>query len=325
MNDDQYQISNGVLEGKDGHLFLADGNHKAFDFARGIAEIDTVSVSAFRRNIRERSRICANFGVKYWHVIFPDKQSVLSEHLPFDIKVRLGEAYMARCPELNDKLIYPIDLLRRIPDGGFQKTDTHLNDIGSFMVARDIIKNISHSAADTSLPISEINNQTLVPWTGDLGGRFTPPRSEMRPCLEMRSRKLCISNNLQGANNGLVDIILNRDAPIKERFLIFGDSFGRLLARFLSHCFSETIFLRSQFFHEEVFTALRPNYAISENVERYLSNCLLDEKRPNFFMLPFLGAGKYEPSKDFATIFSALLMGNGTSYQKVFFDHLRCK
>ena len=51
----------------------------------------------------------------------------------------------------------------------------------------------------------------------------------------------------------------------------------------------------------------KPDYVVTENVERYLDNCVLDESRPNFFMYPYLHGDQYSPSAEFSEALSAVL------------------
>src|SRR5262249_32802344 len=114
-------------------------------------------------------------------------------------------------------------------------------------------------------------------------------------------------NNVSGGNNGIIDIIFRNEPYYQKRLLVFGDSFGRGLAAVLSHFFSETIFLRTPFFHREIFEQIGPDYVITQNVERYLSFCQADDMRPSFFMYPYLGKGVYAPTREFCEAFSAVL------------------
>ena len=56
----------------------------------------------------------------------------------------------------------------------------------------------------------------------------------------------------------------------------------------LSYYFTEILFLRTPFFHPEIFEQVTPDILITQNVERYLASCQPDEVRPSFFMYPYL-------------------------------------
>jgi hypothetical protein len=87
-------IENGVLFGRDGQFFLADGGHAVLDFALGRRAADRDSIETFWMNVGLRSVAAAKIGIPYVHVIFPDKQSVLVDQFPFGQPVCLGEIYL---------------------------------------------------------------------------------------------------------------------------------------------------------------------------------------------------------------------------------------
>jgi len=103
-------------------------------------------------------------------------------------------------------------------------------------------------------------------------------------------------------------------SPLKN-ILIFGDSFGREYTRFLGWYFRQSVFLRTPFFHEELIEQIKPDYVLTQNVERYLDFCQPDEVRPSFFMYPHLAGNPYRPAPEFAEAFSAVLSGGRAPYR----------
>jgi hypothetical protein len=147
----------------------------------------------------------------------------------------------------------------------------------------------------------------VVDWAGDLGSRFTPPLSEKRHLLRKTWPHRWFHNDLKGGNNGIVDILFGTRAVYQKRLLVFGDSFSRDLCSLLSYFFQEVVFLRTPFFHDEMFNQIKPDLVLTSNVERYLSFCESDERRPPFLLYPHLGGIEYTPDKPFAEALSAVL------------------
>jgi hypothetical protein len=300
-------IESGVLFGKGDQLFLADGGHAVLDFVLGKRVASHTSIQTFSENIRSRHSLAVQLGIPYLHVIFPDKQSVLIRQFPFENPVCLGEVYLAAAPEVADQILYPRNQLRKLGETAFQRTDTHLTDLGTATIARYVLDRLtgrSH-AAEFAAIIDRID----VPqeWAGDLGRRFTPHLSEIRLTFRSNRSIKWLHNNLSGANNGLVDLTFNTDALYDKRLLIFGDSFGRELTRFLALFISQVVFLRTPFLHQEMLEQISPDMLVTDNVERYLSSCSSDECRPSFLLYPFLGSGQYAPTREFADALSAVL------------------
>jgi len=300
-------IENGVLFGEEGQLFLASGGHAVIDFALGKRKVSPESISVFSENLLSRGDCAQRHCVPYVHVIFPDKQSVLTKLFPLGEPVCLGDVYLQGASEVANSVLYPRDLLRELGPASFQQTDTHLSDLGTAAVACSLLDRlfkVSH-ATDFRNIVDAIN----VPqkWVGDLGRRFVPELSEIRLTFPRGRSIKWFNNNVSGGNNGIVDLTFNAEARYDKRLLIFGDSFGRELARFLVHFIREVIFLRTPFFHHEMFDQISPDLVVTENVERYLSSCSSDELRPSFLLYPFLGDGQCAPNKEFAKAFSAVL------------------
>jgi hypothetical protein len=308
-------IENGVLFGRDGQLFLADGGHAVLEFALGRRAVDRDSIETFWTNVGSRSVVAAKLGIPYVHIIFPDKQSVLVDQFPFGQPVCLGEIYLK--DQAADTVFYPRDRLRDLGVSAFQRTDTHLTDLGTATVARHVLDRLfgrSH-VVEFGTIVDGIN----VPqeWFGDLGRRFTPELGETRLTFRGHRSVKWYNNDLQGANNGRVDLTFNTRAMYDKRLLIFGDSFGRELARFLGLFISEIVFLRTPFLHAEMLAQVSPDLLITENVERYLSSCSSDENCPSFLLYPFLGSGQYAPTREFAEVLSGILSYPREPYKRL--------
>jgi len=307
----------GVLFGEGGQLFLSDGGHDVLDFILGKRSVEDESVANFARNIHERRAFAEANRVKYRHVVFPDKQSVLTSDFPFPEPVCLGEIYLSRHPELREAVLYPRQVLQQVGADVFQKTDTHLSDLGTGIVAAEIIRSVVAEDAEDLIEGVLAGIKQPVEWIGDLGGRLSPPLTETKLVYKddawVGQR---FHNDLNGGNNGLVDLMLNLRARYPTRVLIFGDSFGRDLARFISMFVQETLFLRTPFFHPDLCSQFAPDVLITENVERYLSWCASDDDRPPFLLYPYLSGRGYSPEEAFIRALSAVLSYPRKPYQE---------
>jgi hypothetical protein len=311
------EIRNGVLIGRNKQLFLASGAHSVLELAVGGATVAEESYIEFEKNISRRGDLSLARGATYSHVIFPDKQSICSDAWPLNPPVVLGELYLKRSASIVDHVIYPRTILQRHQESAFLRTDTHMSDRGVVISAIEVLKRLITLDVDAHKSYLLENITSERDWCGDLGSKLTPPVSEKELFLVCPWKPYQISNRLS-SNNGLVDIWISPDALTGGRLLIFGDSFGRSMARVLSYFFKEILFVRSPFFHDDIVEQMRPSHIISENVERYLSNVQSDCDRPSFYMYPYLGAGaaSYSPCREFAEAFSAMLSFPRKPYQE---------
>ena len=309
-------IANGVLFGSGGYLYLAEGDHAVLDYVLGRKQVSESSKANFHKNIIFRESCLRARNIPYLHCISPDKHSVVTESFPFIAKCVLGDVYRNRDPEAARHILYPRELLQLLGEPAFLKTDTHTTDAATIVVASAIVERLTGKSQDEMCRKLRGELHMKRDWTGDLGGRFSPPLSEDRVMSELPQEILWFHNELSGGNNGITDIYFNPVALYKKRILVFGDSFGREYVRFLSRFFEESIFLRTAFFHEELLDSLTPDYVVTQNVERYLNSCRSDYERPSYFMYPHFSGTAYAPSSEFAEVFSAALSGGRISLQQ---------
>jgi len=304
-----------VAIGGAGHLFLHNGAHHVYQIASGQRPPLAAAFATFRRNILGRHATVTANGAQYLHIIFPDKQSVLNRHYVIPNPVCLGEQHLLASPEVADFVYYPLQELRQDTGDVFFHTDTHLCDRGNILVASNLATLLTGEDQTVSLASLLSCLSHAAEYSGDLGARFNPPISHLEQFIRIAWPLAVYSNGLTGGNNGTADIIFSPQARYRKRVLLVGDSFLRGSMRFLSYFFTELLFLRSPYFHEEVFLAMKPDVVVTANVERYLYACLADEKRGAFCMIPHVNELAYAPSKEFAEAFSAVLSYPRTPYQ----------
>lgn len=299
-------IENDVLFGHDGYLFLANGGHHVLDYCTGRLAVSENSIENFVSNIANRALNAEALGAKYIHIIAPDKQSVLTDEFPVKQVAKMGSLFLEYANNVAQYILYPVNILQESEHQTYQKTDTHMTDAGSIIVTEEIINAlygnefIKRDKIDLKLTEEQY-------WVGDLGGKLIPKLSENRINFKFPSENIWFNNNIIGGNNGIVDIRFNKLIDMSRRILIFGDSFGRELARFLSFYYFETVFMRTPYFHHEIVSQICPNTVITQCVERYLPSTKSDIYRPNFFMYPHLNNLDYRPSLDFASAMSAIM------------------
>jgi tetratricopeptide (TPR) repeat protein len=298
---------NGVLIGRNNMLFLAEGGHAVLEYASGRRKVSEESYSNFLRNLLQRHRAATSHGAIFLHVIYPDKHSVYTEDFPVDNPVLLGLQYLKRFPALAHYINYPRERLRQASKPTFMQTDTHLTDYGTILTSADIVSQLVGESQTASVASLVAGTNLDVQWSGDLGSKLSPPRSEIRFNNPMTWIRNWYHNNLTGGNNGIVDIYFNKEAAYGKRLVWFGDSFGRSACQFISYYFKEVVFLRTPFFHPDIFEQIQPDYLITQNVERYLNFVHSDDVRPSFFMYPHLSGQSYGPNGDFAKAMSAVL------------------
>lgn len=276
--------ANNSLLTKNGVAFLIEGNHAVLNFVIGKQKVSQKSLDNFFDNIINRYNFCNTLNIPYNHIIFPDKQSVLIDEFPFITEICLGEYYLKNINKqlLNDKIIYPLNLLRHRHNEHkdvFMPLDTHMSEYGSLSVIDTILKKLGldNTLVDNLFSLPTISKKTK----GDIGKFFdNVPAKEVNYIninwnyYHFKSKSLF--------NDGLYDILMNKDAVYKKTLLLFGDSFFRIMLPHLSYFFQTIICLRTRYLHKEMVISIKPDIVLTGNVERYLSFVDTDNNAPLF-------------------------------------------
>jgi len=301
--------SNGVMIGRDGHLFLVGGAHDVLAFVTGERKVPEKSFSAFGDMVAARAARCAKAGIPFRHLLFPDKQSALSALFPVEAPVCLGDEYLARCPNARAHVVYPKATLAAAGADTYQRSDTHASDLGNVLVVAESVAALTGEAQDANVAALLAKRTEVREVPGDLGSKLAPPMPSRELFVQVDWKLHRFVNHLTGGNNGVTDLYVSPNAVYPKRLLVFGDSFARGMAPLLSFFFREVAFLRTPFFHAEIFNQMKPDFVLTQAVERYLSRVQTDEAAPAFCMYPYLTdkVAAYTPPMKFAAAFSAML------------------
>jgi len=303
-----------VIEGHEGFLFLSGGAHTPLLYSRGEKSIPNLSLRIFWNNQKWRNTALGNRNISHVHLIAPDKHVVCPDVFPEEIIVRVGKKFMNHCPtpELAATVLYPVSELAANFRQNCYKVDTHFTPHGTGVLCLSILKALGEEGIASELKRCLMVPEThLETWTGDLGHRFDPPRTEPKIALKFGGQVRRYNNKVTG-NNGIIDLYINQSPPKQTlgRVMLFGDSYGRQIASMLSTFSDELMFLRTPYMHLELVTSAKPDIVITQNAERYLPSCLRDGTRPVFFLLPFFKEeSSVTISKEAAAAISTFLSG----------------
>jgi len=300
-------ISNNVLVGKEGYLFLYDGGQEQFSFLLGNKKPTQTSITNFIQNIRNRAFLLESRGILFNHIVFPSKPIINHSYLPNEfkrIKSIYESHYKPNAEDIFENLIYPNNSLIKLEDNGmstFRKLDTHNTDKAKETLANLLLNKLG------------INEPFEYPYTtrhmqGDLSNLLGLPSSSPEYIANLCPGPYKVVGNrahLPGnTNEVLISTYLYNST--KKRVLIFGDSFYKDLIPFLQPYFSDLMYVRSQHIHMDIIDAYSPDIVLTGNAERYLSNVRSDNFSQNV-ILELYGDKDYQPDKDYLDAFKAQL------------------
>jgi hypothetical protein len=159
-------------------------------------------------------------------------------------------------------------------------------------------------------------SEKQVSISGDLGSKLTPQHTEYVQLVQPAWREIRLDNNLTTGNDGIIRILLSGNPNSSGKLLIFGDSYGNACLDFLGAYFREILFCRSRYFHEEIALSAKPEYIMTENVERYLALVTSDSEAPPMFMMAHLTGKLPQYDVKFATLLSYYLQPNARQFAR---------
>lgn len=277
--------SPSVMLGKDGWLYYT-GNHALEDY-RGLWPLSPEDIDAWCREIAQRRVWLADRS--YVFLIAPEKTEIYPEYLPgtvgrrstvsvadqIDAALRVQDGFALTSPRQALIRAKPLGLV-------YYKTDTHWTPLGLQVVA-DVVRNQISGPDDRSSPASSAIDQEVVRETGgDLTGMLNAPgrytetlvRSQPHEVSRFvkRDEEVVWFEPMIDQSVRVVVQHVDRGGP-GRRAMMFGDSFGEELARYLAPHFAEFIYVPM---HPDTasFKALvnrfAPDVVIEERAERYM-------------------------------------------------------
>lgn len=323
-----------VLQGKEGFLFLAGGKHSPYAYAKGHLQVNPKSIQTFWKNIQLRREQMHARKIAYLHLVVPDKHNICEEAFPESILTSLFSEYVkvipVEPPGLSNFTLYPLQALKHSYRQACYRVDTHLTPLGCLTcldqinVGLTVTEQLSLYGPDMERSLHYAVDNCMVSqqrWSGDLGSKLMPPAVEDRFNLPDDKAIHFFTNNYTGGNNGICDIYFNtRLGPDSPSVVLFGDSFGRSLARLIARVARQVVFCRTPFLHLDIVAQLKPSHVISQNVERYLSSVTSDREQTSFWFFPFLKDVAYRPPLDFVHAINAVTSFGRPPYHRFIAD-----
>ncbi len=281
------EVENAVLVGRNGWLFLWEGSNEV---ARYYTEPDFFSEEAkaeWRRVIAARVERLASLGVRYVHIVVPDKLTILSEHVTLPMP-HLASAPSKWFKEDFQGHDYYLDLHDAILDHpqkeeAFYQTDSHWTALGAGIAYKSLCSRLAVNPVDFS--DRKVVGGDMV---FDLGKKLAAlPKERARFCMVLRDATRIAENRLVRFNEsppprdgpvklvGTYVVFRNATAADVRKVMIFGDSYSEyrpyLLTGMLAETFREVHFIWSTSVDFALVEKLQPDIVITEIAERFVN------------------------------------------------------
>lgn len=273
--------------GRDGWLFLIGGSNRVMDRYRGpLAQ--WWHLRRWSRLIAARAARAERLGIRYLHVIVPEKLSVY-DHLTDGLRYVPGHSSARQLAKRLGRSAAYLDLLaplRAARDGAlplYLRTDSHWSLEGCLVAYRAIMR------AFGATPPADIATRPRVrePVVMDLGEKLPDPPFEdvermaiLREAQRVQTGALLAAYEARGRaadlHTGAHVVYRNEAKSADPRCLIlFGDSSAHfapfLLTGFLAESFREVHFVWSSSLDWSYIEAVKPDILLYELAERFLA------------------------------------------------------
>jgi len=273
-----------AMVGEDGWLFFSGG--VMIDDVMGNMPFSSAELEDWRQLLTQRRDWLAQRGIRYLFVIPPDKHTIYPEHLPrwLATAARPSRRLDQFVDYMKTRSDVPILNLRDALLAGketnqvYLRTDTHWNERGGFIAAREIVGKI----ASLGMPVAPLDISAFEPHAvdlpaGDLArmlGRETslgdkgetllearPPLTPIQPRAEEDPGKKWIPGTEP-------QVTENPDKPAKV--VVFRDSFAIALMKFLGCSFNRVVYVWQQNWDKRIIEREKPDIVIDEMLERFV-------------------------------------------------------
>lgn len=283
-----------VHEGRDGWLFLVGGNNDVLAQYRRSWR-SWAHDWRWRRVVVERADRCRRLGIRYLHVVVPEKLTIydnLTKGLAVDVeaspahRLRRWLAGSGAAGAYVD-LVGPLRAQRDAQQLYF-RTDSHWTHAGCYIAYEVLCRRLGVAPRedlrlDRTLPEK--------PLCGDLGDKLTPLRFEsfVPHALQRDAVRVYASDLVRdfeamdrvGELHLGTHIVFSNDSPAADprRIVLFGDScshfrwevYSGFLTGMLAETFREVHFLWTPGIDYEYLRKVRPDVVVSEFAERFLA------------------------------------------------------
>ncbi len=250
--------ASNVITGKDGWYFTTFDSSTA-DY-RGTNLYTPAELQILLQNFINMRDTLAAKGIQFVVLLAPNKEHIYSEYMPDSS----GEiAPYTRIEQVYDllrgagiRVVYPEEMFleakERYPYDLYYKTDSHWNNIGSYLCAKLLMEELGYE-------MPELEDISIAPYeTDDMD------------CAELLGKSL--------PDTGYELSGYGTDEIIPERLFFCGDSFGMGLSNCLSPIVDDSFIIHRDIYEPYMLDIERPTVVIYEILERFM------DSMPEFFL-----------------------------------------
>jgi len=290
--DEQFEVYNDVMIGKDGWLFLYGGSNEVFKYYSDPSYFSNENTEVWNRLLHGRKSKLETMNIEYIHLFVPDKISVYPEYLTNKFKYfdshPINKLFSQFGDRLNSFVINPLPYYNNIKKDNnhlFWKTDSHWTFFGAFAAFQLILSKLKIVLPDYFSRKALSGKELEL----DLGCKLSNKPKELYITMDfINNAKRVYANdlvlykeenkNIDFANLHVGSNVVfknSHDNAIQKKVVIFGDSFSEYrphqLTGLFAEIFSEVHFVWSTSFDYDYIKRVKPDIVIGEVAERFMN------------------------------------------------------
>lgn len=256
--------------GHQGWLYLKEGSNSWLDQYAGRHPLSPEQEEAWQTLLERRSLGLSALGIRYAHLVVPEKQCIYPEHYPDAVPIQ-GPRPIEQLRGARG-LVYPLEALcearQHVPV--WLKGNSHWNLLGCCVATAELLQ-----ALEAPLPdFCAVKVRTFVT-AQDLAVKLSPQHTETHATVAPPGREV-FNNHLwdrEGRHQGNHYVLHHRDAPRDEVVCIFGDSyaFDHGLCQLLSHVYRWVHFRWGTTIDLDYALNVGASIVITQTAERFLT------------------------------------------------------
>ncbi len=281
--------SEKVLLGKDGWFFYA-ADH-AIEKYRGMRPFTEEQLQVITEGLERRQHVLEDQGIEFVVLFAPNKHTIYPEHIPdelykIDTQSRLDQL-VEYIQEHTDVLF--VDPREKLLENKkenvlYLKTDTHWNELGSFIAYGELMSKIHDIYPEISpLHLDDFEIKNVECRAGDLAALIFL-RDEMKDsCMSLKYKHEYKhkpqSVNFANPKEHTSLFAVGIEEHELKKVVVFRDSFFNALTPYFSEHFERSVYVWDYEPHQYIIDEEKPDIVVLEILERFLDRLLPEEMR----------------------------------------------
>lgn len=264
-----------AMIGNDGWIFYTSKTDKEI---QSFSHTNLFTEDELNENVKNwiaQKSALTNQNIEYYMAVWPSKSTIYNHFIPFRLQAQQSQEISKLDQVLNylkekNSPIQILDVRKKLKEKSisekiYHQTDTHWNSLGAFYAYQELMPmmNIQPYSKDDFIIKSQDYSGDLINLMGVCSPNII---SEKQPVFEFKNSKIKIEIAETKLSNTV--LVVNNNPELKNKILVFRDSYTSAMIEFISLHFKESYFVWSDY-NQDIVDKIKPEKVLVAKVERY--------------------------------------------------------